>query len=294
MLKYNHIFNTTNLDLPYHIHYIDSDTSSFIIRVNGISIGEFKPTVGTKYKFEKIVALPEEIWRLLIAGTNISYNKEINSIFYAESNIKYIKDGSGNYLAINPETNGYYWTTDIKTRFYFNPYYFSSSYLWTKLIGYVPTGVYLNNIWSEDEARDTFTQIEFLSTEIWQGERFFDTLPPVEISYFQEDQLGYSSFIEVGSFIYELQDLNNGDYITIDNGKETINFIVENCTTSALYEEETTTDRPIVHVPIQFINPNKEVLYAKTLESGAEETVAISLYDNDIKFTVKRLPPETT
>ena len=65
---------------------------------------------------------------------------------------------------------------------------------------------------------------------------------------------------------------------------------VTSCETSASYPTLVETTRPIVHVPIDIVNPNKKVVYSKALAIGDSETVNITIEGNDLQFDIARVP----
>ncbi len=289
MLNYDHIFNT-DINYPYHVHYIESDTSTVSINVNGIFRGYFKPTRGSSYSFSKYTYMPYSLLEYIVVGSRQIYSRALSKSIFKDTLIKYIRNSStGNFLSRNNETGNYYWHPVERTNFYFNPFYFRSSYLWQITIGYIPSKELTTDIFSYDAIVSLVTpKIIDLDTAEWQGELEIPDIPPLAYEPYKEQTTGILVTRNVDYFIEELQDLKNGDLVSISNGKQKIEVTVENCSTSATYPAVTTTDRPIAHVPIEIINPNKKIVYSKSLAPGDQRAVDITLYDNEIHFLVQR------
>lgn len=287
MLKYTHVFNTI-VDYPYHIHMIESDTTSVAINLNGKLIGYFKPNTGNLYQFDKYLTIPS-ILELMVVGSRQSYSTKIDNSFFKDATVKYIQDSRGWFLVKNNLTGGYFWSTTERTRFFFNPEYFSSNILWNYTIGYVPAGKVVNDVWEESAANDLFLSQVYVTDESWGGEKIIADVDPIELLPFDNSTTGLLKTLGVDSFIDELQDLVNGDVITINNGTETVEVTVGNITTDAIYEVTNITTRPIGHVNIDIINPNKKIVYSKALVLDVEETINLELYSNNIQFTMKRI-----
>lgn len=290
MLEYKHLFNTSDLTLPYHLHKIKSDTTSVSINLNGKLLGYYKPNAGTKYNFTKYLDLEDEVFDLLIAGSLQDYGVKINKSLFNDNTVTYIRLEDGRFLYLDNESGLYSWSTQYRSRFFYNPYYFDSKFLWESRLGYMPTGVQVTNQWPANIEQNLFltTVKVFDNTFGWVGEQSITPVEPMTIDFFNNDTTGYSEDFGLSDLI-KLPDLYDGDTLTISNGKENITITVSNCIpTQFTYASYTETERPIVHVPIQLVNPNELVHYAKGLEREVEEVINLSLYDNDIQFTIKR------
>lgn len=290
MLTYTHLFNISDMSLPYHLHKIESDTTSVSVNLNGKLLGYYKPNKGTTYQFTKYLDLDNNIFDLLISGSLQTYSVKIDKTLFNDLTVTYIRLDDGRFLYKDNETNLYSWSTTLRSRFYFNPYYFDSKFLWELRMNYVPTGIQVTNQWPPNLERDIFlnTVVSFDNSFGWTGEQSITEVSPMTIDFFNNDVTGYTVPFELSEII-ELPDLYDGDVLTISNGKENINVTVSNCIpTQFTYDSYTETDRPIVHVPIQITNPNELVHYAKGLEREIEEVINLNLYNNDIQFTIKR------
>lgn len=287
MLKYNHVFNS-NVDHPHHVHAIESDSTSVTINLNNSLVGYYKPTVGTAYDFTSYLDIPD-IMRLMAVGSRQTYDLKKDASFFKDKTVKYINNSLGKFLVRNNANGLYYWSDTERTRFFFNPEYFSSNVLWEYTIGYVPTGVIVNDLWDSAVAETLFYSKLYTSDQNWVGELAIDDVAPIEADYFGNATTGTAKTISIDYFIAELQELVNGDVLTINNGSETLEITVKNITTSATYAASTQTTRPIVHVPIDIVNPNKKVVYSKALAIGDSETINITIEGNDLQFDISRV-----
>lgn len=287
MLKYRHIFNE-NLNYPFHIHYLESDTTSIAISLNQVHIGYFKPTKGTKYTFTKYYNIPST-FELLVVGSRQTYDRATNKTYFKDSAAKYIKNNNDDFLCLDHDTSKYYWSSTERSKFYFNPEYFSSKALWIWLIGYIPTGIATLDLFESS----LFTDQIYLTDQVWGGQKDIVDVDPVTIDYFDNSVIGSTVSLSVDNFITELQDLKDNDIIKFDTGLETLEVTVKNIYTKATYASSTTTTRPITHVPINIINPNKECLYSKAQSIGDSETINLTLYNNDIQFDIARVAEES-
>lgn len=287
MLKYNHLFNE-NLDYPFHIHMIESNTTNVAISLNSVHLGYYASTYGSTYILNKYYNVPN-ILELMVVGSRQIYNKQKEQAYFKDSTIRYIKNIVGDFLVLDLETNKYYWSENSRTNFFFNPEYFSSKILWEFTSGYVPLGTTTIDLWGEEEAKNLFLNQIYETDQTWVGQKEILDVEPIDINYFGNDISGMVKVIQVDSFINELQDLEDGDIIRIDNGLEVLEITVENIYTSASYNSVTETTRPIVHVPIDIINPNKKYLYSKGLDIDEEETINLELNNNNIQFNIKRI-----
>ncbi len=287
MLKYNHIFNE-NVDYPFHIHVIESSSTSVAVNLNGHLIGYFKPTAGITHAFTKYTR-EFSILELMVVGTRQEYTKNIEASFFKDSTVKYIKNSWGAFLTKNNETNKYYWSNTSRTRFFFNPEYFNMKVCWEFVIGYIPQGKVTNTIWTEEAAKELFLNQIYLTEESWPGEKSIEDVEPLIVNHFDILTSGNSNDFVVDTFIEQLQDLVDGDEIVIDNGIEKLEITVSNTYTKALYDTINVTTRPLIHVPIDIVNPNKKILYSKGIDVGVEETINLELHGNNIQFNIQRI-----
>ena len=287
MLKYNHVFNTADLTKPYHVHAIESSTTSVAINLNGNLVGYYKPTAGSLHAYTTYTVVPS-ILSLMVVGSRQDYDTKKEDAFFKESTVKYISNGS--FFLVRNNSNGlYYWSATERTSFFFNPEYFNSNLLWNLTIGYVPVGVIVNDLWDEAEAKELFYSKVYVSDIFWSGEQAIDDVEPITTEYFTNATAGISKDVSVDYFIEELQDLVNGDIITINNGSETLEVEVQNCESYASHASAMVTTRPIVHVPIDVVNPNKKFVYSKALAIGDFETINITVEGNDLQFDISRV-----
>lgn len=288
MLSYNHVFNN-NVDYPYHIHSIASDSTSVSINLNHVFLGYFKPTAGSTYVFQKYYSI-DSIFDLLVVGSRQSYDRKKEASYFKESTARYIRNTANKYLVRDLITNKYYWSSSERSRFFFNPEYFSSEVLWNLTVGYVPSGWVTIDLWNEQTAKDLFLTQTYVTTNDWVGQQEIADVDPITVDYFGNSLTGEVLNISVDYFITELQDLKNGDLIEINNGNESITVVVQNSeTTIANYNRNTKTYRPLVHVPIDFINPNIKYLYTTSLNVGESKNISLTLHGLDINFYIKRI-----
>jgi len=283
MLVYEHIFNE-NLDYPFHVHIISSSSTSISISLNKLFIGQFKSTAGSTYTFTKYYQTPN-IFDLIVVGSRQNYTNKINDAYFKESTSRYVKNTAGLYLNIDPDTKLYFWNANSRTKFYFNPEYFSSKFLWELTIGYIPTGKIVLDLFSDTTL---FSNKVYETTENWPGSKAIADVNPITIDYYSTSTTGIAKNYSVDYFINELQDLKNGDIIDITNGIDSLSITVSNIYTKAIYQQTNTTTRPIIHVPIDIINPNKKYVYSKDLVIGTNETTNLVLHNNIIQFTIER------
>lgn len=284
MLTYEHIFNE-NLDYPFHIHIIDTNSTSVSISLNKLFIGQFKKTIGSTYTFSKHYQIPD-IFSLIVVGSRQNYTNKINNAYFKESTSRYIKNTAGLYLNIDPDTKQYFWNANSRTKFYFNPEYFSSKFLWELTIGYMPIGTTVLDLFSDTSL---FSNKVYETTEFWPGSKDIADVNPVTVDYFSLATIGVSKSFSVDYFINELQDLKDGDIIDITNGNDSLSIVVNNIYTKATYQAINTTTRPIIHVPIDIVNPNKKYVYSKDLAIGTSENINIQLHGNNIDFSIARI-----
>lgn len=286
MLKYDHTFNN-DVNYPYHIHSIESNTSSISVNLNNVHIGYFKPTKGTTTSFDKYIT-PIDILGLMVTGSRQAYDSKTYDSFFKDSTSKYIKNTSGYFLVRN-ENGTYSWSLTSRSVFFFNPEYFNSKVLWEMTLGYVPTGVITNELLSDEEARALFTPKNYITDTHWSEEQIIEDVAPLVLEHFSNLSSGTLTTVTVDYFIDELQDLKDGDTIIIDNGSETIELTVANCYTSATYVTYLETTRPIAHVDVDIVNPNKKYVYSQALTIDEIKNVSTTIDNNLVEFTVKRI-----
>ena len=155
MLRYDHVFNA-DVTKPYHIHVLESDTSSITVNLNGLFVCYVSSTIGTKYSFSKFNQLESTILQLLVSGSTASYTKKTDQLIFNSLRAKYIKEPGGKFLARNNENGKYFWSTETRTVFFFNPFFFKSEFLWEYTLGYIPSKQQVINIWDKDAASELF------------------------------------------------------------------------------------------------------------------------------------------
>lgn len=293
MLKYNHAFNTTDLTQPFHVHQISSDTKEVKIHINSKLIGAFRPNglalsdtngqVYTRYLDLK----DEDIFNLVVSGSRATYGTKIEESIFNDRSIIYVKNNSGKMLFRDPDTDKYSWEEDKRSRFFFNPYYFDSKNLWNLKLGYVPTGIICQDQWPDLEY-SLFTSLYYTTNLDWQGSVDIQPVEPMTVSYYNRATTGYASSFRIDRHL-DIPHVVDGDHVLITNGKESLEFDVSNSgETIVSYPTVTITNRPIIHVPLQFINPNELYHFAKPLDRGTQEVIHKVINDIDIQFKIVR------
>lgn len=293
MLEYNHYFNTTDLSKPFHIHQLLSSVDRVATYINDSYIGEVRPNGWDKnttqgYTFTKYLELTNKLmFDLLVSGSAATYDRKINEAIFNDKALVYISSPSGKRLYKNPDTNKYSWSEVKRSRFFYNPYYFDSGFLWALRFGSLPTGIKCSNQWPEIE-KTIFLGSTFKYNSEWSGEIDLPMIEPMTISYYNRDTTGYATELRIKELL-DIPHVVDGDKIRFDNGKEELEVVVENSGEPIfLFNETTVMDRPIVHVPIQCSNPNKLYHYAKGLESGTQEIISLELNNKTIQFKIVR------
>jgi len=293
MLRFKYTTNSSRLDLPYHIYGITSDTESVEIKVNGNSIGFYKPNMtleSSTYNFSKFFWPEEKLLQLLITGSRQEYSPKENEIYFNKNTITFVKLENGLYLYRHEDRVNYSWEENKRSRFYFNPKYFNSEYLWKLRTGYVPTKENLTYQWPKGYEQELFlpTTVIFQDSNYWYDKKSFSDVEPLKNDYFSLPEQGPEIILNL-THIIEL-DLKNGDSLEISNGKDTINTTVN-------ISEETSfnnldfyeTDRPLIHVEFNSINPNKLIHYSQGLLKGSKELIQLNLYGSDVQFNIRRI-----
>jgi hypothetical protein len=291
MLKYNHVFNTTDTTKPFHIHQIQSDTSYVEVAINDRYIGKFKPNynASTGIGFTKRVNITDDlIFNLLLSGSLASYDPKTESAIFSDEGIVYINNTDGEFLSRNQETGKYFWSADQRSRFFFNPYYFDSEYLWKLKFGTMPTGVNCSCQWPDLE-QSLFLGLTYTTDRTWPGEEVIQPIEPLSIDYYARDEGIFTRYLYL-DYILDLPHVLDGDVIKISNGNDLLEVEVKNSGEPLfIYENSTVTDRPMVHVPIRCINPNELVHYTKGLEPATQEVISLTLNNKSIQFKIKRI-----
>ncbi len=294
MLKYKYTTNDTDLTLPYHIHGISSDTSSVGISINGNSIGNHKPNMfeaPDKYYFTRYFLPQEKLLQLLIVGSRQTYDAKENKSIFNQDSAVFIKLENGNCLYQDPITGKYSWDPIKRSKFYFNPHYFDSEYLWNLRLGYVPTGIKLTYQWPKN-----YEQLLFIPSTVtlgnsvgWAGAKDVPDIDPLVIDPFIVYDSGETVDINLNAII-DLKELKSGDLLEFTNGNETISLVV-NIDEETLfnYQDPVIITRPILHADIETINPNGIVHYAKGMRQNTQELINLTLYGKQIQFTGRRL-----
>jgi hypothetical protein len=287
MLKYSHAFNYTELDQPFHIHKLESDSQTVALSINNSHVGYYKPNPGYKYSFSKFLNI-ENLLELVVSGTAAEYSDAVNRSIFAEDKIIYVRNPLGETLWHDLETGLYHWKTDLRSKFFFNPYFFDSRYLWIKTFGTMPSGVKCNDQW-EDSTEEKLFSSKFLEvTDTWTDGKAIDLVDPMVLEPYRYDTIGIESQFFVGA-ILDIPEVKNGDVLTFTTTKDTLVVEVKNCPdTNFIYAEHTVTDRPIVHVPIRVISPNELIHYAKGLPSNTTESITLNLHGTDVTFMITR------
>lgn len=283
MLTYHHIFNE-NIDYPFHIHILDSDYCVQAYK-NGCLIANIMPNAGTGYSFNKFYTIEQSILELIVTGSRKSYGTIIDKSIFKTSNAKFVRNSSTGLFLTHKEGN-YYWSAEDRSLFFFNPYYFSSRFLWEYSIGYIPNNIEVLDLWQDSSL---FTNNIYDTDEFWAGMKTFEDVDPVKLDPFSNLTTGLTHTFTVNRIINELQDLKDGDILKFVGGPNVVEVEVKNTYTKALYNYDTVTTRPIITVPITIINPNKKVTIAKNLEPGSSEITNLVLYNNNITIQTRRI-----
>ena len=294
MLRYKYAQNSSNLELPFHIHGIMSDTASVSIGINGVLVGEYKPnmfsTPQTKLFTRNFV--PEAtLLQLLIVGSRQQYDAKENQSFFNQDSAVFVRLANGLRLYRDPDTQLYSWEENKRSKFYFNPHYFDSEFLWNLRVGYVPSGVSLTYQWPLDYEQQLFmpSTLTIDDSNSWSGSKDIVDIEPLVNDYFSVDNQGQVVNLHLDGII-ELQTLKSGDLLEISNGSEVLSLDVKlDEETQFMYQDPVVTCRPVVHQDIKTINPNGTVHYAKGLGRHTQELITLTLYGKQVQFTVRRL-----
>ena len=293
MLKYKYAQNPNDLTLPYHIHGIASDTASVQVYINGNLYGNFKPNMfdkPDKYLFTRHFVPEETIVQLFIVGSRQDYGAKDNASIFNQDTAVTIMLENGLTLFKDQETGRYSWDDTRRSRFYANPHYFDSEFLWNLTIGYAPTKTTLSYQWPLNYEQELFlpSVITVSDSNYWSGTRDVPDIEPMVNDPYDIYDHGEIVNLNLDAII-DLKTLKQGDHIEISNGSEKISFDVRlNEETQFIYENLVETCHPIVHQDILTVNPNGKVHYAKGLGRRQQELVTLTLYDKQIQFTIRR------
>ena len=225
MLSYNYVYDSAN-----HRAVVGSDAlqSNVAVYLNGtfskfVNPNLLRKGVGT-YSYPKNFLHSFNVLENLHSGTIIEYSdKRIESLIFNDLTYIYVKNGDGNYLHRNPDNiNEYEWHATLRTRFFFNPYFWDCKHLWEKTTGYVPTNVVNTQQWPTDFAISYFSKRTLTVTDTWVGWQVINTIEPIEVDRFTNNGSGTSITYELSHLI----DLGaaDGDEVLLINGKQRLSF----------------------------------------------------------------------
>jgi hypothetical protein len=213
----------------------------------------------------------------LHSGTIATYiDPRIDSAIFNENTYIYVKNTLGKFLHRVPDTtDSYEWHDTSRTKFFFNPYFWDSKYLWERLFGYVPTGISLTSQWPEVDEINLFSKRTLVVQDTWTGMRTITTIVPSNINYFTNNLTGTEVTINLS---HELDlDLETGDEVIFTNGKDRLAFTynpennasvkINGILVPGVVNIPNYT-RPIIHIPVVTIQPNKTLLFTKSLLNG--------------------------
>jgi len=265
MLKYNHIYNSTILSVAHNIAAIDSDSTNIAIYINDKLQEIVSPNVGpgTSFTIYKASLTDKEILDLIYSGSQQSYSIDIDKLIFGKGNTVYVKNTLGKYLYTDASGNTS-WSSTNKSRFFFNPYYFDSDYLWKRLFKKRPNNVITSGLWDLENEMKLFNRL----TVVVDTTSLPSLVKPKVFSYF--DQTDLTDTIEINNYIFFKA--KQGDKIKLKTDKEVLEFIYSPITTTARMIipniNGTSINRPIIHIPVKTINPNSTLLYSKILNKG--------------------------
>jgi len=294
MLRYKYTQNSQDLKLPFHIHGIMSDTASIGVNINGLHVGDFKPNMFNKpdkYLFTRHFIPEATLLQLLIVGSRQTYSAKDNNSFFNQDSAVFVKLEDGRTLYKNPDNGLYSWHETKRSKFYFNPHYFDSEYLWNLRLGYVPTSINLTYQWPINYEQELFvpTTVNISNSSSWPGESEILDIPPLVNSYFTTNDTGKLVNLNLNAII-DLKTLKSGDLLEITNGREILRIDVKlDEETQFNYRDPVVTCRPVLHADIETINPNGVVHYAKGMRRKTQELITLTIYDKQVQFTGRRL-----
>ena len=276
MLRYNHIYNSTMFSENHNLAAIASDSFNVAIYVNDKLQEIVSPNIGTEghaFDIFKNRLTDTEIVNLIYSGSKQLYSLDVERLIFGQANTIYIKNTTGKYLYTN-SSGITSWSNTDKSKFFFNPYYFDSEYLWKKVFKQKPDNVTTSGLWDLDSEISLFNRLT-ITVDL-------NTIPtlvgPKVFNYFEQTGLTESLFIDKIISIKAV----NGDKIKLKTDKEVLEFIYLPVTDTAQMIvpniDGTTISRPLIHIPIRTINPNSESLYTKILNVGLNSfTVSITV-----------------
>ena len=271
-----------------------SDTASVTIGINGVEVGEFKPNMFSTpqvHHFTRNFVPESTLLELLIVGSRQEYEAKENNSFYNQDSAVYVRLENGKTLYKDPDTGKYSWDEFNRSKFYFNPYYFDSEFLWNLRLGYVPFGSSLTYQWPLNYEQTLFSPSTVVidDNNSWPGSIEVPDIDPLINDYFAVNQTGEVVNLHLDSII-DLKTLKSGDLLEISNGRELLSIDVKlDEEAQFIYEDPVVTCRPLLHSDIKTINPNGVVHYSKGIGRNTQELITLTLYDKQIQFTGRRL-----
>jgi len=265
MLRYNHIYNSTIFSVAHNIAAITSDSANVAIYINDKLQEIVSPNVGSGDSFDiyKNKLTDDEILNLIYSGSQQNYSIDIDKLIFGEGNTIYVKNTAGNYLYTDTSGNTI-WSNTNKSRFFFNPYYFDSDYLWKKVFKQKPNSVTTSGLWDFNTEIALFNRLTVTVDTV----NLPSLVEPKIFNYF--DQTSLIDTIKINSYIFIKAE--QGDKVKLKTDKEELDFIYSPITTTARMIvpdiDGTSIDRPMIHIPLKTINPNSESLYSKILNKG--------------------------
>ena len=308
MIYYYHVYNKTEYDKPYSIHIIDAPlaTANLAVYVNGTFIKYVAPNMlktGTgSLSYSKHFEPAIDFLDTLHSGTVITYaDQGIDKAIFNDNTYIHVKNSEGKYLYRTPGTIDYYeWSLTNKSKFFFNPYFWDSEYLWKKTVGYVPSGINLTNQWPTDYEIAFFSKRTFTVTDTWVGSQQLNTVEPSSIDYFLDNVSGQNVTFQL-SHLIEL-DLVPGDKVLLTNGVERKEFIYQPVGNSIIKIDGVTMPgtlnypsktRPVEHLEILTINPNRKILFSKSLANGSNNfNIVLDAISYPVSMTTSANPTD--
>jgi len=265
MLTYSHVYNQ-DIKYPYNIACINSDSTNVAIYVNSNLQEIASPNVSYTDKIlfttNKKQLSDQEVLDLIYSGTLQDYTLELNRVIFGPTNKVFIKRQSDDkFLYLSPEKI-LSWEETFKSRFFFNPYYFDSDYLWKKLFKQRPDNVNTTSLWNVLEEQRLFNRSEI----VLNVSELPNLVEPTNMDYFSGNSptsISLSHVIELKASI--------GDTIDLKTDKDTLSFTYNPTPGSRMIVPNisgTTCTRPWIHIPLRVLDPNKEILYTKILNRG--------------------------
>lgn len=281
MLRYNNIYNSTVLSENHNIAAIASDSYNVAIYVNNKLQEIVSPNVDTEgYAFDifSMKLSDTEIVNLIYSGSKQKYTLDVEKLIYSKSNTVYVKNLDGDYLYTDTLGNTY-WSSQDKSRFFFNPYYFDSSYLWEKVFKKKPDNITTSGLWDLQSEIALFNKLTITVDSV----AIPSIVQPKIFSYFE--QTGLTKRIYINKFL-SLK-AKHGDKIKLKTDKESLEFIYSPITNTAQMIipdiDGISVSRPLISIPVKTINPNSELLYSKILNKGLN-SFTLSITEQEVTF----------